>query len=178
MQTYHNVKNIGQVRIGGKQTYRVNSEYARWFDECTSKPGTYPATLVIPTTFYDTELPYLVVEWDGVITACNWQPCFGGVAFAPGDDTRGKAMKGFTRIELLVALKDKRCNLTDLIGWLEAVEQRCVECLARLIESMTNAMAESNHHMVGYYAKLIKTATDTIEEVQRYRRCHPTSKAA
>lgn len=178
MQTCHNVQNIAQVRIGSKQTYRVNSEYARWFDECTSKPGIYPATLSIPTNDYDTELPYLVVEWDGVITACNWQPCFGGVAFAPGDDTRGKAMKGFTRIELLVALKDKRCNLTGLIGWLEAIEQRCVECLARLIDRMHDAMAEGNHHMVGYYAKHVQVVTDTIEEVQRYRRTHQTSQAA
>lgn len=46
-----------------------------------------------------------------------------------GTDTRGKAMKGQTRIEISVALKDKRCNL-NLHGWLEAIEHRCVKVLA------------------------------------------------
>ncbi len=177
------VDNAAQVKIGGKQTYTVHSEYARWYDECTSVPGVYTAKLHIPTDQYDTELPYLLVEWDGIITACNWQPCFGGVPFGSGTDTRGKAMKGFTRIELIKALDDKRITWTSLRSTLEMVEQRCAEVLARLVERMNNCaqnIERDEVHMVGYYAKDIQKVVKVIEAIRsiRHKAIYDESRAA
>ena len=170
--TFAIIENAAQVRIGGKQTHRINSEYARWFDECTSIPGTYAAKLMIPTCPFDTALPFLIVDWDGLITSCNWEPCYGGVPFGAGTDNRGKPMKGQTRIDLLKALGDKRVTWANLRGHLEAMEQRCVMVLGRLTDRLNgcvNSIERDEMHMVGHYAEGIQEVVEVIEAIRRVR---------
>lgn len=170
--TFAIIENAAQVCIGGKQTHRVNSEYARWFDECTSIPGTYAAKLMIPTCLFDTSLPFLIVEWDGLITSCNWEPCYGGVPFGKGTDTRGKPMKGHTRIDLIKALGDKRITWANLRSHLEAMEQRCVMVMGRLIERLNSnaqCIERDEVRMVGHYAEDICKVVEVINEIRSVR---------